>query len=851
MKRSRIFLALAVLIAVAPTIFIVAHDGAGGPKDIGNSAPPGIGGEGPFQSLNMDLLGRLPISEIGGGQGNVLGSDCWGWTDPQTGNEYAIACLTNGTAFVDITIPTQPMYLGFLFTQTGNSTWRDVKVYDNHAFVVSDSNGSHGMQVFDLTNLRTADPNNPQTFSPVTVYNGIGSAHNIAINEDTGYAYIVGSSQASGGLHVVDISNPANPVAAGNFGADGYTHDAQIVIYSGPDQDYAGQEIAFASNEDTMTIVNVTNKNNMTLISRNGYPQDAYTHQCWLTEDQRYLYLCDELDESNQGGGTRTHVWDCLDLDAPVYLGFYSGTNNSIDHNLYIKDNLIYLASYSAGLRVLEIDPSQPTQLSEIAFYDTYATDTDTDFDGAWSCFPYYESGNVFVMDRQNGLFVVSLSGISFEFPGGQPDLVDPSGGTSFPVSVEGFMRTPAPGTALLHVDNGDGYATYPMNEISPNNYEAIFPPTTCGNEIQYYVSAEDSEGNIYNFPSNAPQTSFDAVSADAVDESFDDNFETNQGWTVSGDATTGQWERGVPAGDNNRGDPGTDGDGSGSCYLTGNGPGDTDIDGGSTILTSPIMDGIGNGNGVAEYISYYRWYANDVGNAPASDIFVVDISNDGGATWTNLETVGPAGNEVSGGWFFKRFLIRDVITPTDQMRLRFNASDLGDGSVVEAAVDGIKIEIIECNPTVTVSPSSYAFTSGLQSSGSLQSLLESDDDRVIGRKSGSQVSGGVDIEFLGTSNTDSPSQLDLTFEASTLTRRNVTQSIDLFNYDSDSWELVDTRNASRGGDQSIVISPSGDLSRFVQPGTLNVEARVRFSGVVNRQTYTTRVDQVQWTITD
>jgi choice-of-anchor B domain-containing protein len=196
------------------------HDGG---KGINDSAPPNIGAGGPFNSRNVTLLSHMNLGQIGGGPTNVLGNDCWGWTDPLTSREYAIFGLTNGTSFIDITDPTAPIYLGKLNSQTGNTAWRDMKVYNNHAFIVSDANGAHGMQVFDLTQLRTVAPNNPQSFTNTAHYAGVNSSHNIAINEATGFAYIVGSNQASGGLHIVNIQNPTNPVAAGNFAADGYT----------------------------------------------------------------------------------------------------------------------------------------------------------------------------------------------------------------------------------------------------------------------------------------------------------------------------------------------------------------------------------------------------------------------------------------------------------------------------------------------------------------------------------------------------------------------------------------------------------------------------------------------------
>jgi choice-of-anchor B domain-containing protein len=847
----RVIAHLSLLLVLPLFCGFAPHGDNTGPQGINNSAPAGIGGTGPFEHNKIDLLAQLPLNQIGGGAANILGNDCWGWTDPQTGKEYAIAGLSHGTSFVDISIPTDPKYLGRLPTRGTNSTWRDMKVYDNHVFVVSDANPTHGMQVFDLTRLRTADPNSPQNFTENAWYSGVGSSHNIAINEDTGYAYIVGSNQANGGLHVVDISNPTSPVFAGNFSADGYTHDAQIVIYNGPDADYVGREVAFCSNEDTLTIVDVTNKSNMTMISRTGYPQDAYTHQCWLSEDQRYLYLCDELDEYNLGGPTRTHIWDLLDLNNPFYVGYHSGTTTAIDHNIYIKGNMAFLASYAAGLRVLAIDPNDQTQLSEVAFFDTYVTDTDTDFDGAWSVYPYFESGSIFINDRQNGLFVVRISPLEFVYPNGRPEMVSPAGENGvFQVQVDGFGGTPMPNTGILHIDRGNGFETFPMNEISPNLYEADFPATTCGSVVRYYVSAEASDGSVINNPPNAPLDTFSVVSADGMEVTFADDFQTDTGWTVSGDAVDGQWTRGVPAGDGTRGDPLVDGDGSGACYLTDNVAGNSDVDDGSTILLSPLMDAVGSGTGVVAMISYDRWYSNDVGNAPASDIFVVEISNDDGESWVNLETVGPAGNEVSGGWFHKSFAISDFVTPTNEMRLRFIASDLGDASVVEAAVDGIKIEVVQCQmDPVVVTPDSVLVTRGTFVAGGVGELAASDNADFQLIRSASDIQSRTEFEISAVSPTASPSLFEIELEGSVFARSTVNQTIELFNYSTGEWEAIDTRAASRFSDASIVVSPTGDLSRFVEAGSLAIRARVRYQSPAARQQFASNTDLFTWTV--
>lgn len=696
MKNSRFFLPLIIVTLLPFIVALAPHENDGALDSIGNSAPPGTGGGGPFNSRNIQLLQHLPLGDIGGGPGNVLGSDLWGWTDPQTGKEYALMGLTNATSFVDISDPTDSKYLGRLLTQTGNTAWRDMKTYANHAFIVSDFNDNHGMQIFDLTQLRNADPTNPTNFSTTALYTGIDSAHNVVINEDSGFAYIVGSNRANGGLHVVNIQNPTSPVEAGNFGADGYTHDAQVVSYTGPDADHFGREVAFCCNEDTLTIVDVTNKSNMFQLSRSTYPETGYTHQCWLTEDQRYLFLGDEFDESNFGGRTRVLVWDCLDLNNPILVGTYLGETNAVDHNIYTHEDKVYVANYASGLRVLQIDPNNILNLEETAFIDTFMSDDDADFDGCWTSYPFFESGNIAISDRQNGLFVVRLAALTIEVPDNLPNQISPAGEMEFLVDVTGFTGTPALNSGVLHVDRGNGFETFPMNALSDTQYEAIFPPTECGTQVRYFVSATSTDGIENCIPAGAPAGSFVADSADSISVTFNDNFQSNMGWTTSSDASDGGWQRGTPAGDGDRGDPTADADGSGACFLTANEAGNSDVDGGTVILTSPIMDAIGNGDSQAT-LSYYRWYSNDVGNAPASDTMFVEISNDNGQTWTNLETIGPAGNEVSGGWFRRNFPIADFVAPTSQMRVRFIVSDLGDGSVVEAGVDGVEILLLEC----------------------------------------------------------------------------------------------------------------------------------------------------------
>ncbi len=843
--RAWLFCLIPLLLAFAP------HDGEGGPKDIGSSSPAGIGGDGPWKASNVILLSRLSLEEIGsGGVSNVLGSDCWGWTDPLEGKEYAICCLTNGTSFIDISDPTSPIYLGKLPTHTGNAAWRDVKVYQNHCFVVSDGNNNHGMQVFDLTELRTADRENPTTFSNTTWYDeGIGSAHNIAINEETGYAYIVGCSLADGGLHVVDVSNPVNPVVAGNFAGDGYTHDVQVVSYAGPDSDYAGHEIAFACNEDTVTIIDVSDKSDMTMISRNAYAQDEYTHQGWLSEDQRYFFMGDELDELNRGGRTRTHIFDCQDLDNVTYQGYMSGPTGAIDHNMYVKENYLYMGNYSSGLRVVDLG-SDPSEMEEVAFFDTYNTDTATDFDGVWSVFPYFESGSVLINDRQNGMFIVRMAPITFRYDSEPPQFITAAGGVvEMTLAAEDFFGTAAPATGVMYVDSGDGFQPYPMTETSNNQYDVVFPGTTCGTEVRYFFSAEATDGTTVCSPIDAPSTVHTAVSMESLTLTFSDDFETDQGWVMSGDAADGNWDRGVPVGAGERGDPPLDGDGSGQCFLTGNVAGNSDIDDGVTILTSPLIDATGP-FAIDAAVSYWQWYCNDAGGNAASDVFEVEISNDGGENWVQVDTVGPTGNEISGGWVRKTFLLNELLERTDQMQIRFTASDLGKASVVEAAIDGVEMYLV--NSPIEVVPDVVDVNFGGLISGTVDDLATSDDEYF---KAYARVkkSPGIELVVECQSPTEDPIRLNMMIESSqaSLPSR-FSEVVEFYDFTTGAFEEVRKRGRVPSRDKVLQCEPTGDLSRFVEAGTGRVRARLQYTRAnVNRgfQRYKIKVDHIQWEI--
>ena len=364
------------------------------------------GMSGGYPCDGFELMSEISVEELGGP--GAEGNDSWGWTDPETGKEYALIGTTTSTAFVDVSDPSSPIFLGRLPTTTSNSSWRDIKTYNNYAFIVSEAPG-HGMQVFDLTRLRNV-ANPPETFTADASYNGFGTAHNIVINEASGFAYAVGSDTFNGGPHFINIQNPTNPIAAGGYPNDAYSHDAQVITYAGPDTDYTGKEILIGSNENEVVIVDVTDKNAPIQISAVDYNNIGYTHQGWFTENMAYFLLGDEIDEINFGVNSRTIVFDFTDLDNPVFHMEYLGPTAAIDHNGYVVDNTFYIANYTAGMRAVDISNIASGVMVESGSFDSYIPDNSTSFSGAWNIYPFFASGNIIISDIEGGMLIVKPS---------------------------------------------------------------------------------------------------------------------------------------------------------------------------------------------------------------------------------------------------------------------------------------------------------------------------------------------------------------------------------------------------------------------------------------------------------
>ena len=656
---------------------------------------------GPTESVGVTLLSHVPLNQFPG-VARSMGNDCWGYVSP-SGREYAILGLEGGYGFVEITNPTDPQVIATI--PGPSSMWHDVKVVGAYAYGVSE--GGSGIQVMDMTNI----DNGQVTLVRNWTSGGYSTTHNIIAGDDDDSLWICGANIGNGGLIHIDITNPTLPAFGGGW-TQMYVHDAQVVVWDRGD--LAGRRLAFCAggfnvglSETGLRIVDVTNPNNPQVLSTVFYPGARYAHQVWLSEDRRFLYLNDELDVGETTNETTTRVFNVEDPANAFFVGTFSTGLPSVAHNLYTHNGMIFQSNYRSGLRVFDaLDPQNPVEIGHLT---TFQGTISPEFNGAWSNYPYFPSGNVIVSDIERGLFVARVDAepraVAVRAVGETPAVIPPAGGTTIDAAV--FVRDPSnPVVAVdLMIDTGSGFQPVPAAQNPDGSWTATTPPAPCDSTARAYLRAEVADGRSAVYPPGAPGESIELTVADGVSEVFADDFTTDQGWTVGApgdDATSGIWVRADPVGTSTNGvqvQPQGALFGN-AAYITGQHPGGgvgtNDIDNGRTTLTTPRLD-LSAGE-TTTTISYWRWYSNTAGAAPAADVFTVDISNDDGLTWVNVETVGPDGPQVSGGWFEHRFNPADLVPVTDRVRMRFVAADEGAGSLVEAAVDGFRIDTLDCD---------------------------------------------------------------------------------------------------------------------------------------------------------
>ena len=704
-----------------------------------------------FPADGVQLLSWMSLPELGGALGGMQSaSNCWGYTSP-SGREYALIGLSDGTAFVEVSNPGFPQLVEVI--PGPSSQWRDVRTYQTYAYAVSE--GGDGIQVIDISGIDAG----AVTFIKNVSTGGSKKTHTLTINEDSGYLYRSGG--ASNGLRIYSLANPANPSYVNAWNSR-YVHAATVISYtSGP---YAGKEIAFCCGglnngfQDTgVDILDVTNKNNIQYLSHTSYSNRGYAHQAWPSDDRSLLYVNDELDEDGTIF-TTTKILDITDLSNPFEASSFASSNKAIGHNLYVLGDQILEANYRSGLRVF--DATDPLAPVESGHFDTWPANNKAEFNGLWHVYPYLPSGIVIGSDLEKGLFVWWLGDplVAIDFPEGLPTSLDPTGE---PVTAQIYETTPGdfvPGSAMLHYDDGSGWDSVAMSSLGGGLHTANFPANTCGRELDFYFTADSTNGISWTSPANAPNASYQATVATSITQVLEETMEPQPAWTVGAPddtATAGVWIHKDPIGttaqpENDHSSTGT------KCWVTGNvvlglTPAAADIDGGKTTLTTEVYDLSGFDTAV---IGYWRWFSNhlsDVGSVPFEDVLVVEITDDG-TNWVEVETVGPTGVEVAGGWFHHQFLVSDFVTPSATVQLRFVAADDNSESIVEAAIDDLELLDIGCEPTVvsycTAGTSANGCVALMSSTGAPSASLSSgftvDVTGVEGDKDG--------LMFFGTS---------------------------------------------------------------------------------------------------
>ncbi|KUI63732.1 hypothetical protein VM1G_10586 [Cytospora mali] len=389
-----------------------------------------------FRCKNIDFYDFKSHADLGSVTGE--GSSTWGWTSPK-GREFIAIAQADGAAFAEVSPEGKLIYLGRLphFPTADPVIWREIRGYKNYILVGSEA-PYHGIQIFDMSKLVDIDPAKPLTFSGLADLTGhfkklpVGRTHNVVVNEELNYAVAVGAqprtSECASGLIFIDLSDPSKPTSLGCAAGDGYVHDAQCLVYRGPDKAYAGRDICYGYNEDTLTIYDVTNKSTTNIISRTSYDGASYTHQGWVTDMQwqTMLVLDDEYDEvRSAGAGSKqypiTYFWNITSLEAPVLTGFFRNEYaQCIDHNQFVINGAAYQSNYGAGLHVLDVSSlsTDPTGagVSEAGFFDMYPEDDTLPeggavaFVGTWGHYPFFPSGFIVVNTIERGAFVVKRS---------------------------------------------------------------------------------------------------------------------------------------------------------------------------------------------------------------------------------------------------------------------------------------------------------------------------------------------------------------------------------------------------------------------------------------------------------
>lgn len=674
-----------------------------------------------FAQLNLTEVGHLDLNTA---HDQAL-NDIWGYTDEQ-GNEYALVGGTKGTSVVDISDPANPVEV---FYEPGmESVWRDIKTVGDYAYVTTEA--LNGLLIIDLSPL-------PQSnVLPTTLYTGpVGSewqsAHNLYA-DDNGRVYIFGANRGNGGAIILDVTaDPMNPVEVGTFDT-WYVHDGYV------DQD----TIMYLGNigEGFFSMVDVSDPANPVLLGTHDTPS-TFTHNVWSMGN--YAFTTDEVSGGYIGAYDVSDPANIVEIDR-VQSSPGAGV---IPHNTHVRNNFIVTSYYSDGVTVH--DATYPYNLIEVANYDTYPTQT-TGYDGCWGAYPFFNSGLIVASDRSYSLFVLSptyvqaaylegtvtnaqtllpVDGVQVNLQGSnQPESTNSNGFYATGMAQSGTYSVTFskvgyyPQTVSVDLVNGqlitediqlvpippfsldiivlEAGTNNPIDGVSIRLEAVIADFTGTTNALGeenfelYYEETYKVFVGKWGYVTHCEWMDLDAQTGSltfVLEPGYYDDFAFDFGWSVSGNANSGQFERAIPLGSESSPYEDSDHDCSQYCYITENlatgSISDGDVDNGYVLLRSPIMDLTSYAD---PYIHFERWFYSDQGILPPGDSLEISISD--GSTLKRID-VQAYDTTTWGHWIEKNIRLLDFLPATATMQLFIATSDYGvDYNVTEAAFDNFYI---------------------------------------------------------------------------------------------------------------------------------------------------------------
>jgi choice-of-anchor B domain-containing protein len=686
--------------------------------------------------VSTSLVAQLNMTYVGSLTYNESLNDVWGYTAPN-GDEYAIVGLRNGVSVVDVTDPANPVQVGY--APGDQSTWRDIKVWGNYAYVTCDQ-GDDGLMVIDLSNLPTGITYNfwrPE-LTIGTDTDTLNRAHNIWMDEN-GIAYLAGSNIGNRGVMFLDVATtPGTPIFLGAED-NAYAHDCYVrgdTLYTA--DIYLG----------AFSMYDISNKSNPVLLGSQTTPS-LFTHNLWLNDDSQVLFTTDEKPDAYVGAYDVSDPNNITELDR--FRPDSSLGSGVIPHNVHVWNDFLIISYYTDGC--ILVDADRPHNLIEVGNFDTYIPQN-TGFNGAWGAYPYFPSGLIAVSDIGNGVYFLQPNYVRACYLEGK--VTDASNGNPINDAAIEIQATLVNEDTDINGDYATGYAisgTYTVKysatgyasktetvtltngvltikdvQLQPLtafvlNGDVVYTGSTNGidgavveiyNDTYSYSATADANGNFningffpgdytivagkWGFKTNGTLNQTIPLNATnfsiGLDVGYEDDFALDLGWITTGTASSGNWERGEPVGINyfnQAATPSVDNqsDFSDQCYVTGNGgnsAGANDVDNGVVRLISPYFD---LSNYINPYITYETWFFNDGGQSgPPDDALNIYLLVNGQQTL--VETISTSQSNWRPASYIK---VSDFVTPQNDMKLVFETSDQqGSGHIVEAAIDVVGI---------------------------------------------------------------------------------------------------------------------------------------------------------------